>query len=189
MQLMTFLVLTTLFWGLAAIFDKLALGKVAPLSGLMVRQFIVTGVLIPDGDRQWPVGRGIDYGVAFGALLRVEWNLRRNRRALDLLSCPPAGRGVIGCAHHSDVSISHRPPELGHSAGESHDPPPNRDGLHRFGGVAGEIIKIILFSFSVFFPQAPPSWLPPFLLSLPLPLLKGQSFSWCSGTWGSCCRQ
>lgn len=49
MQLMTFLFLTTIFWGAAAIFDKLALGKVAPLVGMMVRQFILTGVLLAVG--------------------------------------------------------------------------------------------------------------------------------------------
>ena len=63
MQLMTFLFLTTLFWGLAAIFDKLALGNVAPLSGLMVRQFMVTGVLLLTGIS---TGR-------LGGVLTLEW--------------------------------------------------------------------------------------------------------------------
>ena len=63
MQLMIFLFLTTLFWGLAAIFDKLALGKVDPLSGLMVRQFIVTGVLFLTG-----LGSG-----RLGGVLTLEW--------------------------------------------------------------------------------------------------------------------
>jgi transporter family protein len=49
MKLMLFLFLTTLFWGIAAIFDKLALGKTTPLSGLMVRQFILTGILLAVG--------------------------------------------------------------------------------------------------------------------------------------------
>jgi len=63
MQLMTFVLLTTFFWGLAAIFDKLALGKVPPLSGLMMRQFIVTGVLFLTG-----IGTG-----RLGGLLTMEW--------------------------------------------------------------------------------------------------------------------
>jgi bacterial/archaeal transporter family protein len=46
MMLMLFISLTTLFWGAAAIFDKLALGKTAPLAGMMVRQFILTGILL-----------------------------------------------------------------------------------------------------------------------------------------------
>ncbi len=63
MKLMIFLFLTTLFWGVAAIFDKLALGKVAPLSGLMVRQFILTGILLLLG-----VGSG-----RLGGVLALEW--------------------------------------------------------------------------------------------------------------------
>lgn len=46
MKLALFLLATTFFWGVAAIFDKLALGKTPPLTGLMVRQFILTGVLL-----------------------------------------------------------------------------------------------------------------------------------------------
>ena len=46
MNLLIFIFLTTLFWGAAAIFDKLALGKTAPLAGMMVRQFILTGILL-----------------------------------------------------------------------------------------------------------------------------------------------
>ena len=45
MKLWTFLIMTTVFWGMAAIFDKLALGKIAPFTGMMVRQFILTGIL------------------------------------------------------------------------------------------------------------------------------------------------
>ncbi len=63
MKLITFLFLTTLFWGVAAIFDKLALGKGAPLSGMMVRQFILTGILLLVG-----VGSGRLAGV-----LALEW--------------------------------------------------------------------------------------------------------------------
>lgn len=63
MQLMTFVLLTTFFWGLAAIFDKLALGKVPPLSGLMMRQFIVTGALFLTG-----IGTG-----RLGGILTMEW--------------------------------------------------------------------------------------------------------------------
>lgn len=63
MKLMIFLFLTTLFWGVAAIFDKLALGKVAPLSGMMVRQFILTGILLLVG-----VGSG-----RLGGVLTLEW--------------------------------------------------------------------------------------------------------------------
>jgi transporter family protein len=63
MQLMIFLFLTTLFWGVAAIFDKLALGKVAPLSGMLVRQFILTGILLLVG-----VGSG-----RLGGVLTLEW--------------------------------------------------------------------------------------------------------------------
>jgi transporter family protein len=43
---MIFLSLTVIFWGAAAIFDKLALGKAMPLNGLMARQFILSGVLL-----------------------------------------------------------------------------------------------------------------------------------------------
>jgi transporter family protein len=46
MNLLIFIFLTTLFWGAAAIFDKLALGKADPLAGMMVRQFILTGILL-----------------------------------------------------------------------------------------------------------------------------------------------
>ena len=63
MQLMTFVLMTTFFWGLAAIFDKLALGKVDPLSGVMVRQFIVTAVLFLTG-----MGTG-----RLGGLMTMEW--------------------------------------------------------------------------------------------------------------------
>jgi len=49
MKLMIFLFLTTLFWGMAAIFDKLALGKTSPFTGMMVRQFILTGILLVVG--------------------------------------------------------------------------------------------------------------------------------------------
>ncbi len=63
MQLMIFLILTTFFWGLAAIFDKLALGKVDPLSGLMVRQFLVSGILLLGG-----IGIG-----RLGGVFALEW--------------------------------------------------------------------------------------------------------------------
>ena len=63
MKRMIFLFLTTLFLGVAAIFDKLALGKVAPLSGMMVRQFILTGILLLLG-----VGSG-----RLGGVLALEW--------------------------------------------------------------------------------------------------------------------
>jgi len=46
MKLWAFLIMTTVFWGTAAIFDKLALGKIAPFSGMLVRQFILTAVLL-----------------------------------------------------------------------------------------------------------------------------------------------
>ncbi len=49
MKLMVFLILTTLFWGAAAIFDKLALGKTSPFAGMMVRQFILAGILLMIG--------------------------------------------------------------------------------------------------------------------------------------------
>ena len=49
MKLMIFLFLTTLFWGMAAIFDKLALEKTSPFTGMMVRQFILTGILLAVG--------------------------------------------------------------------------------------------------------------------------------------------
>lgn len=49
MKLMMYLFLTTFFWGLAAIFDKLALGKTSPITGMMVRQFILTGLLLGVG--------------------------------------------------------------------------------------------------------------------------------------------
>ncbi len=49
MKLMIFLILTTLFWGAAAIFDKLALGKTSPFAGMMVRQFILAGILFMVG--------------------------------------------------------------------------------------------------------------------------------------------
>ena len=63
MKLMAFIFLTTIFWGVAAIFDKLALGKAAPLSGLMVRQFILCGILLIVG-----IGSG-----RLGGLLAMEW--------------------------------------------------------------------------------------------------------------------
>ena len=49
MQLMVFIFLTTLFWGMAAIFDKLALGKTSPFTGMMIRQFILSGILLAVG--------------------------------------------------------------------------------------------------------------------------------------------
>ena len=49
MKLMIFLFLTALFWGVAAIFDKLALGKTSPFTGMMIRQFILTGILFAVG--------------------------------------------------------------------------------------------------------------------------------------------
>ncbi len=49
MKLLLFLFLTTLFWGIAAIFDKLALGKTSPFTGMMIRQFILTGILLVAG--------------------------------------------------------------------------------------------------------------------------------------------
>jgi bacterial/archaeal transporter family protein len=49
MNLMIFVFLTTLFWGAAAIFDKLALGRTSPFTGMMVRQFILTGILFAVG--------------------------------------------------------------------------------------------------------------------------------------------
>jgi transporter family protein len=63
MRLFIFLFLTTLFWGAAAIFDKLALGKTSPLAGMLVRQFILTGVLLLIG-----IGSG-----RLGGLVTVEW--------------------------------------------------------------------------------------------------------------------
>ena len=63
MKLMVFLFLTTLFWGAAAIFDKLALGKTSPLAGMMVRQFILTGVLFLIG-----IGSG-----RLGGWVTLEW--------------------------------------------------------------------------------------------------------------------
>jgi bacterial/archaeal transporter family protein len=56
MKLMMFILLTTLFWGAAAIFDKLALGKTAPLTGMMVRQFILTGILLVVGISSRSIG-------------------------------------------------------------------------------------------------------------------------------------
>jgi len=56
MNLMIFIFLTTLFWGAAAIFDKLALGKTSPFTGMMVRQFILTGVLLAVGIGSWRLG-------------------------------------------------------------------------------------------------------------------------------------
>jgi bacterial/archaeal transporter family protein len=49
MKLWAFLLMTTVFWGTAAIFDKLALGKTPPFTGMMVRQFILTGLLLAVG--------------------------------------------------------------------------------------------------------------------------------------------
>ena len=51
MKLLLFLFLTTLFWGIAAIFDKLAMGKTSPFTGMMIRQFILTGALLIAGIR------------------------------------------------------------------------------------------------------------------------------------------
>jgi transporter family protein len=63
MKLMLFMFLTTLFWGMAAIFDKLALGKTSPLTGMMIRQFILTGILLVVG-----VGSG-----RLGSLASLDW--------------------------------------------------------------------------------------------------------------------
>ena len=49
MNLMIFIFLTTLFWGVAAIFDKMALGKTSPFTGMMVRQFVLTVILFAVG--------------------------------------------------------------------------------------------------------------------------------------------
>jgi len=49
MRLMIFIFLTTFFWGAAAIFDKLALGKTSPFTAMMVRQFILTAILFAVG--------------------------------------------------------------------------------------------------------------------------------------------
>ena len=59
MKLLTYILLTTVFWGAAAIFDKLALGKTAPLVGMMIRQFILTGILLGVG-----IGSGRISGMA-----------------------------------------------------------------------------------------------------------------------------
>jgi transporter family protein len=56
MKLWAFLLMTTVFWGLAAIFDKLALGKTAPFTGMMVRQFILTGILLLVGATTGRIG-------------------------------------------------------------------------------------------------------------------------------------
>ena len=56
MKLMMYLFLTTFFWGLAAIFDKLALGKTSPITGMMVRQFILTGLLVAVGTASGRLG-------------------------------------------------------------------------------------------------------------------------------------
>ncbi len=45
MRLALYLALTTFFWGVAAIFDKLALGKGAAFSGIIMRQ-LVLGVAV-----------------------------------------------------------------------------------------------------------------------------------------------
>lgn len=63
MRLFAFLSLTTIFWGVAAIFDKLALGKTAPFTGMMVRQFILTGILLLLG-----IG-----GARLQSLLTLDW--------------------------------------------------------------------------------------------------------------------
>lgn len=63
MKLALFLLATTFFWGVAAIFDKLALGKTPPFTGLMVRQFILTGVLLCLG---LATGR-------LGSMIVLEW--------------------------------------------------------------------------------------------------------------------
>ncbi len=63
MKLTIFLLLTTIFWGIAAIFDKLALGKGTPFAGIMVRQFLLSTLvfLVAAG-----TGR-------LGGVLQMEW--------------------------------------------------------------------------------------------------------------------
>lgn len=46
MKLGLYLALTTFFWGVAAIFDKLALGKGAAFSGIIMRQLVLGGVIL-----------------------------------------------------------------------------------------------------------------------------------------------
>lgn len=46
MKLALYLGLTVFFWGVAAIFDKLALGKATPFAGLLMRQIILGGTIL-----------------------------------------------------------------------------------------------------------------------------------------------
>lgn len=46
MKLLLYLSLTTFFWGIAAIFDKLALGKGPAFAGMIVRQLVLGSAII-----------------------------------------------------------------------------------------------------------------------------------------------
>jgi len=93
MKLWTFLVLTTVFWGMAAILTSLLSGK-SPL-------YRDDGAAVYS-HRHPAFGRGDDRanrkhgppGCAFGYLFRPERDLRRGRRSLDVLSRSPPRRGI-----------------------------------------------------------------------------------------------
>ncbi len=116
MKLSLFLLATTFFWGVAAIFDKLALGKTPPLTGLMVRQFILTGALLFLGLATGRLGNiatlewrtiilfGLS-GICGGAL-----------GLLDLLSRSPLRRSIARCTHKCYLSFDNRIFELAYSS-------------------------------------------------------------------------
>jgi len=56
MKLMMYLFLTTFFWGLAAIFRQAGVGQNEPDHGMMVRQFILTGLLVAVGTASGRLG-------------------------------------------------------------------------------------------------------------------------------------
>jgi len=87
MKLMIFLALATIFWGIAAIFDKLALGKGTPFAGIMVRQFLLSTLVFLIA-----VGTG-----RLGGFLQLEW------RSMVFFGLSGLCGGVAGiwCYYHA----------------------------------------------------------------------------------------
>lgn len=140
MHLMIYLFLTTLFWGMAAIFDKLALGEDKPLCGYDGSPIHSERNPPCSGNRQRPAGKLRDSGRAHHFLLWVEWNLRRSGRTLDLLPCPAIGWSLFGGAHYRYLSLNHGHIELADIAGGFNCSPYYRDSFNCSGGMDGEVI-------------------------------------------------